>query len=309
MAKKRSRMPHKNKSSNTTLYVFVIVVLFAMACLNGRFAQLEQGHFADVDADFQVHVIDVGQADSILVIADGEAMLIDAAESSDAGIIRSYLKNCGITKLTYAVATHMHNDHIGGFYGVLSAIPAETVLEPVYADSLVPTTRIYERYLDAADKCGAELHAAKAGETFALGDAKITVLGPVSENTQDLNNTSLVLRVDYGNASCLFTGDMETSEEMELLQSGAKLNVDFLKVGHHGADTSSGKSFLSAVTPQYAVISCGKDNDYGHPAQSTLDKLSAFTNKIYITAEEGSVVFSYDKESDTCKILTERSAE
>lgn len=309
MAKKKSRMPHRNKTSNTTLYVFVVVVLFAMACLNGRFAQLEQGYFADVDADFQVHVIDVGQADSILVIADGEAMLIDAAETGEAGIIRSYLKNCGITKLRYAAATHMHNDHIGGFPGVLSEIPAETVLEPVYADSLVPTTAIYERYLDAVDACGAKLHAAKAGETFTLGGAEITVLGPVSENAKNLNDTSLVLRVEYGNAACIFTGDMETPEEKELLQSGADLNADFLKVGHHGADTSSGRSFLSAVSPQYAAISCGKDNDYGHPSQKVLDRLAEFTQDVYITAEQGSVVFSYDKETDTCKLITERNAE
>ncbi len=305
MAKKKNRILKKKNSGSTTLYVFVVVVLFAMACLNGRFVGLEQGYFADVDADFQVHIIDVGQADSILVIADGAAMLIDAAETGDAGIIRSYLKNCGITKLTYAAATHMHNDHIGGFPAVLSEIPAETVLEPVYADSLVPTTSTYERYLDAVDACGADFHAAKAGETFTLGGAEITVLGPVSTNAKNLNDTSLVLRVDYGNASCIFTGDMETSAEKELLQSGAKLDAVFLKVGHHGSDSSSGSSFLSAVTPQYAVISCGKDNDYGHPAKSTLDRLAGFTRNVSITAEHGSVVFSYDKESDTCKLIRE----
>ncbi len=306
MAKRKSRMPKKDKSSNMTLYVIVVVILFALACLNGRYAAPKQGNFADTEADFQVHVIDVGQADSILVIADGEAMLIDAAESGDSQTIQSYLENCGVQKLKYAVATHMHSDHIGGFPGVLGKFKAETVLEPIYPDALVPTSRVYERYLDAVEANGAKLKTAKAGDTFALGSAEITVLAPVSDETDDLNNTSLVLRVDYDKTSCLFTGDMEKPEEREIIRSGARLNVDFLKVGHHGAETSSGEEFLSSATPQYAVISCGKENDYGHPSESTMKRLRKYAKEIHITAEEGSIVFSYDKESGTNKIVSEK---
>lgn len=309
MGKRSSRMPKEKKSSNMTLFTIVIVVLLAIACLNGRYVTPQQGNFADSEAEFQVHVIDVGQADSILVIADGEAMLIDAAETGNAGTICEYLRKCGVKSLKYAVATHMHADHIGGFPGVLEEFKAETVLEPVYADSLVPTTRVYERYLDAVEANSKTYHAAEAGETFALGGAKITVVGPVSKETDDMNNTSLVLRVDYDEASCLFTGDMETPEEESIIRSGAKLNVDFLKVGHHGAATSSGRNFLAMVMPQYAVISCGVDNDYGHPAESTMERLKKFTKEIHITAEEGSVVFSYDKETGACKIVSERSEE
>ncbi len=314
MAYKRSPIPKKQKSRNLTLYWFLIAILFGIALLNARYSTPQQeklpgGDFTLADAEFQVHVIDVGQADSILVIADGEAMLIDAAESGNADEILAYLKAQNITKLKYAVATHMHADHIGGMAQVLNGIETRTVLEPVYADSLVPTTKVYERYLDAIEKNNIGLYAAKAGETFALGNAKITVLGPVSEEPEDLNNTSLVLRVDYGEASCLFTGDMETPEESEILQSGANLDVDFLKVGHHGAATSSSEDFLAAVTPQYAAISCGKENDYGHPADSTMKLLERYAEDIRITAEEGSLVFAYDKDTQTSTFTGQTTAE
>lgn len=312
MAYKRSPIPKSKKSSNMMIYCFVIAILLFIALLNGRYSSLQQdslqsGDVAVSDAEFQVHVIDVGQADSILVIADGEAMLIDAAESGNADEILAYLKAQNVTELKYAVATHMHADHIGGMAGVLNGIETRTVLEPVYADSLVPTTKVYEKYLDAIEENNIGLYAAKAGETFSLGNAKITVLGPVSEEPDDLNNTSLVLRVDYGEASCLFTGDMEEPEEEEILQSGADLDVDFLKVGHHGAATSSSEHFLAAVTPQYAAISCGKDNDYGHPADSTMQRLEQYAEDIRITAEEGSIVFCYDQDSGTCDFVTENS--
>ncbi len=303
MAKQKTPVSNKKKSKNSILYTIVVTILFAIACLNGWLTQqqeIPEGEFALSDAEFQVHVIDVGQADSILVIADGEAMLIDAAESGSAETILEYLAEQNITELKYAAATHMHADHIGGYGKVFSGIKVKTVLEPVYADSLVPTTKVYERYLDGIDVTGAKLRAAKAGSTYELGGAVITVLGPVSKDTDDLNNTSLVLRIDYEDTSCLFTGDMEKPEEEEILASGADLDVDFLKVGHHGAKTSSSEAFLAAVTPQYAAISCGKDNDYGHPTPEALKRLGAHTDNIRTTMDEGTLVFSYDKDTGTC---------
>ena len=303
MAGRKNPLLSQKDSKKKILYVIVVAVLFAIACLNGQFAQQEEqpeGQIALSDAEFQVHVIDVDQADSILIIADGEAMLIDAAESKSAQTILDYLDAQGVKTLKYAAATHMHNDHIGGYAKVFAGIKAKTVLEPIYADSLVPTTRTYENYLDGIEVTGAKLRAPKAGTTYQLGGAEITVLGPVSKNADDLNNTSLVLRVDYGDVSCLFTGDMEKPEEEEILASGADLNVDFLKVGHHGAKTSSSEAFLAAVTPQYAAISCGKDNDYGHPTPEALKRLRVHTDNILTTMDAGTLVFCYDKDTGKC---------
>lgn len=314
MAEKKTNITDSKKSKRSILYTVVVTILFAIACLNGRLIQpleeeIEQGEFALSDAEFQVHVIDVGQADSILVIADGEAMLIDAAESGNAQTILDYIAAQNITELKYAAATHMHADHIGGYGKVFAGIKVKTVLEPVYADSLVPTTKTYERYLDGVETTGAKLHAAEAGETFTLGGATITVVGPVSEDASDLNNTSLVLRVDYEGVSCLFTGDMEEPEEKAILASGADLDVDFLKVGHHGAKTSSSEAFLAALTPQYAAISCGAGNDYGHPTPEALERLGVHTDNILITMDEGDVVFSYDKDTGTCSFTGTKNEE
>ncbi len=307
---KKSRMPKKKQSKNMILYCIVIAILFALACYNARISQLQQNQNTTMrNAELQVHVIDVGQGDSILVIADGKTMLIDAAEASAAPTINDYLKKKGIGELDYAVATHMHADHIGGFPDVLEAHPAKTVLEPVCPEDLLPTSKTFENYLDAVDACGAEYRALEAGDSFSLGGAEITVLGPVDGEISDLNNTSLVLRLEYEGTVCLFTGDMETPEEKAILASGADLDADFLKVGHHGAATSSGKAFLEAVTPQYAAISCGLDNSYGHPAESAMKRLQKHTEQIYITSELGSVVFLYDKDTDSCNIITEHGAD
>lgn len=307
---KRSPIPKQKKSKNVIIYCIVITILFAISCYAARRNSLQSNQgLTQQNAEFQVHVIDVGQADSILVIADGEAMLIDAAEASGAAAIHDYLESQGVTELKYAVATHMHADHIGGYPEVLEQYSVETVVEPICADALIPTSKTYENFLDAVEKSGAAYETMQAGDSFQLGSAQVSVLGPVTGDAADLNNVSLVLRVQYEDTVCLFTGDMETPEEKILLENGADLDADFLKVGHHGAATSSGKEFLAAVTPQYAAISCGLDNSYGHPAESTLENLQKYTEEIYITSEKGSVVFLYDKDEDTCNIITEQGTD
>ncbi len=303
MAKrKRPQLQKKKKTKNVVLYCIVIVILFAIACVSGRYSlqQKDSLRAALADTELQVHVIDVGQADSILVVADGEAMLIDAGEAASASAICTYLEELQITKLKYAVATHGHADHIGGYPQVLGAVAAERVMEPAYPDSLLPTTKTYENFLDAVEACGASLNAVQAGDSFMLGEAKVSVLGPVSEEISDLNNASLILRVEYDDVVCLFTGDAEKPAEEAVLASGVSLAADFLKVGHHGSDTSTSAAFLAAVKPQYAAISCGVDNEYGHPSETILERLATYRTEAHITAEEGSLVFAYDRESGTC---------
>ncbi|MBQ7013033.1 MAG: MBL fold metallo-hydrolase [Oscillospiraceae bacterium] len=309
--RKRRQLPKKKKTKNVVLYCIVVTILFAVACISGRYAMQHPDSLksALADTELQVHVIDVGQGDSILVIADGEAMLIDAAESGAADAIVTYLEKQGVTKLRYAVGTHGHSDHIGGFPKVLAAVPAERVIEPVYDDDLIPTTKTYERFLDAADACGASFSAMQAGDSFRLGGAVVEVLGPVPGKAKDLNNASLVLRVTYDKVSCLFTGDMEISEENTILESGAAVSADFLKVGHHGSDTSSGAEFLAAVRPKYAAVSCGVDNDYGHPCKEPMDLLEKMNVETHITAEEGDIVFAYDKETGSCGFVGAETAE
>ena len=306
----------QNPTKNKLIYTILVTILTIIALISGKYSmehqedsnlQVFQNQNITVsDAEFQVHMIDVGQGDSILISADGHTMLIDAAESSAGNKIVSYLTAQNITSLDYAAATHMHADHIGGFPKVFASVQPKIMIEPVFQDSLIPTTKTYEKYLDAVEATGAEYKALKTGDTFQLGSAEVTVLAPVSEHASTLNNTSLVLRIQYEDIVCLFTGDMETPEEKTVLSTvdNALLKADFLKAGHHGSDTSSGEAFLEQVQPKYVGISCGVDNKYGHPAESTLTHLSAYTDKIYITAQQGDIVFLYDKDTKNCNVVT-----
>ena len=306
MARRRVSIPTGDKRKNIAVYILVIAILSAFALMRGR-AVTEQQKSAE-NAEFQVHVIDVGQGDSILVVADGHAMLIDAAESKASGTILRYLEGQGITSLDVAAATHLHADHIGGFPAVLEKFPPKKCIESDCPEGLLPTSKVYEQYLDAVEASGAEYTVMQAGDTFQLGGATVEALAPMSQDAKDLNDTSLVLRVTYQDVVCLFTGDMERGEEQELLAQGNDLHADFLKVGHHGSDTSSGEDFLAAVQPRYAAISCGIDNSYGHPAQVTLDHLSACAEQVFVTAQDGNILFLYDADTGTSQIVTRKTA-
>ena len=313
MAGKKHTLPEEaqGNSRNKLIYSILVAILTMIALISGKYStehpqETQNQNITVSDAEFQVHVMDVGQGDSILISADGQTLLIDAAESGESGKIVSYLNAQGIAELDCAAATHMHADHIGGFPKVFSSIKPKAMIEPVFQDSLIPTTKTYEKYLDAVEASGAEYKALKTGDSFTLGNAQITVLAPVSEHASSLNNTSLVLRVQYDDVVCLFTGDMETPEEKTILSTvdNSQLKATFLKAGHHGSDTSSGEAFLEQVQPEYAAISCGVDNKYGHPAESTLEHLRKYTDKIYITAQQGDIVFLYDKDTKSCNVLT-----
>ncbi len=312
--KKQRTIPEtpQETTKNKLIYTILVTILTLIALISGKYSfehQQENAPNQNItvsDAEFQVHVIDVGQGDSILVSADGQTLLIDAAESSAASKIVSYLNAQGITELDCAAATHMHADHIGGFPKVFASVGTKAMIEPVFQDSLIPTTKTYEKYLDAVEATGAEYKALKTGDAFQLGSAQVTVLGPVSEHASSINNSSLVLRIQYDDIVCIFTGDMETPEEKTVLSTvdNSQLKATFLKAGHHGSDTSSGTAFLEQVQPEYVAISCGVDNKYGHPAESTLEHLKAYTDKIFITAQQGDVVFLYDKDTKSCNMVT-----
>ena len=305
---KLPKIPGDPKAKNKIIYAIVVVLLAVVALVSGKlhmeYKPTSGGTKAD--APFQVHVLDVGQGDSILVIADGHAMLVDAGEPSASPKILRYLQEKDIRKLDYIAATHPHSDHIGGLPEVIKAYPPQNVVEPVCPEELLPVTSTYEKYLDAVESSGARFRALQSGDRFKVGGARITVLAPDPGEAQDLNNVSLVLRVQYGDCTCLLTGDMETPEEEQILTHKYELKADFLKVGHHGSESSSSEAFLAAVRPDYAAISCAKENDYGHPHKAVLDRLKVHTDKIYVTAEQGDIVFLYDPTAGKRRIVTEK---
>jgi competence protein ComEC len=212
-----------------------------------------------------VHYIDVGQADSILIQVNGKNMLIDAGNRGDGDKVVSYLKAHGVESLDYVVATHPHEDHIGGMSEVIKKIP----IENFYAPRKTAATKTFEDMINALD--GKKITAAMAGVELNLGaDAKAEFIAPNSEKYEDINNYSSALKLTYGSNKFLFMGDAEKLSEDEIIKNNIDLSADVLKVGHHGSSTSSSKDFLDKVSPKIAVISVGKGNDYGHPHKETL---------------------------------------
>ncbi len=252
------------------------------------------------NSQFEVHYIDVGQADCALVICDDETMLIDGGNVGDSSKVASYLKKHDIDELDYVVCSHAHEDHVGGLSGALSVAEAERVFAPeTEADS-----KAYKNFVKKVNEQGIEIENPSVGETAMLGNSYVEFLGPIDEKGADTNNTSIVMKITYGNTSFLFTGDAERAEEEDILMSGANLKSTVLKVGHHGSETSSSYPFLREVMPQYAVISVGEDNSYGHPDDEVLSRLNDAGVEIYRTDESGDIIMQSD--GDNITVITQK---
>ena len=242
-----------------------------------------------IESSFEIHFIDVGQADAALIICTGKTMLIDGGNVEDSNLIYSYLKKMGITHLDYVVNTHAHEDHVGGLSGALTAATAGKVLAPVTDYD----SKAFRNFAAKAAERKCEITVPRAGDRFSVGDALVTVIGPI-KSYEDPNNTSLVLRVVYGSTSFLFTGDMESDAERDLLDAGANLRATLLKVGHHGSSTSTSYRFLREVAPSYGVISVGTDNEYGHPTETVLSRLRDADVAVYRTDLQGDILCKSD---------------
>lgn len=240
-----------------------------------------------------VHFINVGQGDAILIVCDGEAMLIDGGDNHAEHILPDYLEKQGITSLRYIIATHPHADHIGGLDAAAQAVDD---VDTVYLSCMDYNTKSFRDFLETVAEKGGTLEFPEVDSTFALGGAFLTVLGPRTYHVpNNWNNASIVLRLTYGDTAFLFTGDAEQEEETELLEAGCNVSCDVLKVGHHGSRTSSGYRLLYEAQPAYAVISCGEGNDYGHPHTEALSRLQdAGVSGILRTDLEGTIVFHSD---------------
>lgn len=240
-----------------------------------------------------VHFIDVGQADCALLECGGEFALIDGGNYDDREKVVAYLQNQGVEELALVVGTHPHEDHIGSLGTVLRTFPANNVWSSVlpYSNSTVYSFTL------AAEQQGLTLHYPQPGEVFTLGSAVIEVLGPVRTDYEDVNNLSLVLMVEFGQTRFLFTGDMELEAETDLLDSGADVKTDVLKVGHHGSYSSTGYRFLREAAPAWAVISVGAANDYGHPHEGPMSRLRDAEVIVHRTDRQYTIVAVSDGET------------
>ena len=245
-------------------------------------------------AAFQMHFIDVGQALSVLVECDGQFMLYDGGNVDDGSLVVSYLQKQGVEQLQSVFCSHAHEDHVGGLAAVMAKFPAGHA----YSSVMEASTKCFNDFVKYTQQQGLQLEVPSVGTVWPLGSATVTLLGPVTQYSET-NNTSLVLRIDYGNTSYLLTGDMEKTAETDLVNSGANLKADVLQVGHHGSSTSTGYLFLNAVLPEMGVISCGTGNKYGHPHEETLSILRDAKVDVYRTDLQGTITIGSDGQNFT----------
>lgn len=244
---------------------------------------------SSVFADLEVHFLDVGHGDCTIITCDGEAMIIDGGIASCSQQVFNYIKSLGISDLKYAVATHPDADHIGGLPAAFHAAHVQTLLSPVEQHN----EKRFEVLLKTAQEKAVPLSVPNAGDILTLGNAKITVLSPAIKFA-DTNDMSLVMRLDYGDNSFLFTGDASTAVERDLIARKANIDVDVLKVSHHGSSTGTSLDFTSAVSPQYAVISCD--------SMPSIEVLYALAEPCtLITEQKGTIIIHSDGTSLAAK--------
>ncbi len=271
--KEKVNLWQKTVHSLTALVLTAALALGLTACDAGAVIQPPQENTntttqTSVEENFQMHFIDVGQALSVLVECDGQFMLYDGGNVDDGSLVVSYLQNQGVEELQYVFCSHAHEDHVGGLAAALAYFPANHV----YCSVTEASTQCFENFVKYTQQQGLQVEVPTVGTVWQLGSATVQLLGPIKQYN-DTNDTSLVLRIDYGSTSFLLTGDMESDAERDLVESGANLKADVLQVGHHGSSTSTSYIFLNAVLPEMGVISCGVNNKYGHPHEETLSIL------------------------------------
>lgn len=234
----------------------------------------------------EVHYIDVGQGDSTLIVCDGEAMLIDGGNVNKGTTVQLYLKKQNVSSLKYMIATHPDADHIGGLDVIVTKF--DIANQTVWMPDIANDTPAYQELLDAIDYRKYKTKSPDIGESFKLGAADVTILGP-KEKYSAINDNSIIVKVSLGETSFLFMGDAGEMAERDI-ESEAIADTDVLKAGHHGSKSSTSKEFTDIVKPMYAVISCGAGNDYGHPSDECLEILKNAGVTVLRTDELGSIV-------------------
>lgn len=300
----RKRRSKKNNKIVATGIVLTIILLLVLLGINDntitKFIKLSEVNITEknlvtaktrnetiMEEELSVYFIDVGQADSILVINKDEAMLIDAGNNQDGQDVVSFIKEKGITKLNYVIGTHPHEDHIGGLDDVINSdIKIENVIMP----KIQTNTRTFEDVLDAVENKNLSITAPNKGDNFKIGESNCQVMTDSILDKNNLNLSSVVIRLEYGNNSFLFMGDSEEENEKTMIWP----KTDVLKVGHHGSNTSTSESFLNQVRPDYAVIMVGKSNNYGLPKEKIIERLKNVNAQIYRTDEMGTIKITSD---------------
>jgi len=281
--------------------VLLVCLIVGVASALNKPAQPKQTAAQSVSGSDEtlVYFLDVGQGDCELIrLKSGENILIDSGTGETEKKLVTYLKDLKVEKIDYLIATHPHADHIGGMAQIAENFEIGKIYMPKIADNQVPTTATYADLLKAIDRKGLKVTQAKGGMTILdSGGEKLEIFAPNSAKYSELNSYSVVTKLTSGEKSFLFTGDAQADSEKEMIAKGYDLKSDVLKCGHHGSSTSTSAAFLKAVSPSAAVISCGVDNDYGHPDSQVVARLQKAGVTIYRTDLLDTIVAACDGKS------------
>lgn len=280
----------------SVVIVFAAAVLYEHGVINEdlymKLILASKNEITAGDSPLEVHFIDVDQAECILIKAPEKAVLIDAGDIGYEKKIENYLRTNGVHHIDIFITTHPHSDHIGSASGIIGKFPVSEVIMPEIPEEFLPTTSVYEDFLLtlAESECGVSY--AEPGTVFELGEgAVLEIFGPSDYYGDNLNNYSVISKLSFGEISFLFTGDAEEEIEFSLVDSGADISCTVLNAGHHGSSTSNSALFVKTADPEYTVISCGYDNDYGHPHREVIALFTELGIKYYRTDYDGDIVF------------------
>ena len=271
----------RHKKCLICLSLLVFAIFFLSGCSGDKATVTSK----PVSQERTVHFIDVGQGDCTLITCGDDAMLIDAGDNNQGTKIQNYLQHEGISQLKYVVCTHPDADHIGGMDVILYKFDCETI----FMTDEEKDTATYRDVINTMENKRYKRTLPIVGDTYQLGDAQFTIIAP-SQMVDDSNNNSIALMLTHGENTFLFTGDAEEDEESDIVKSGLLSGIDVYKAGHHGSRSSSSEELLDAVTPEYAVISCGEGNKYGHPHAQTLNNFRMMGIQTFRTDEQGTIV-------------------
>lgn len=279
------------KAQLITTVIFAIIALVTIA-FGGELKNTTTGAIGTM----KVHYIDVGQGDATLVQVNGKNLLIDAGPNKSADSLVEYIKGIGVTTIDHVIATHPHEDHIGGMDEIFDAFEVKNF----YSPKVEHTTKTFEKMINAVTNEGLKITTIKAGDGFKidLGDGtKVEIFSPVDDKYNELNDYSPIMKITFGENSFLFTGDAEKLVEKQVIANGENIDADVLKVGHHGSTTSSSEDFIKEVSPDIAVIPVGEGNDYGHPHKEILELLEKNNINLLRTDFEGTIILESDGEN------------
>ena len=290
---KRRKKKQRHKQGKWLKFGLVIIFLTVFLALGDRFPKEMAEIFSKAAAEafqdgsgLEIHYLDVGQGDATLILCDGHAMLIDAGDNDQGTAVQSYLESQGVTTLDYVIGTHPDADHIGGLDVVLYKFDCKTVIMPDFEKD----TRTYDDVVQTMKQKRYKNTLPEVGTVYELGSAVFTIVAPNGEYGDNANDYSVGILLQHGENRFLFTGDAEEASEADMLENGIDLKADVFKAAHHGSRTANTEEFLQRVEPDYAVISCGEDNSYGHPHGEVMNRLRAMGTSVFRTDEQGTIV-------------------